>query len=292
MATTGSGGKAAGSALGALFLGIMLSPTLPAPPAHAQGIFEAIFGSLMGDFDNRADEAREAETYRRRAYAPAERAGGGASGYRSERQAAAPRSTSSGAMCVRLCDGRYFPVPRAANGVSLDATKVCGGLCPAAKTQVFRGSDPAYAVAADGKRYTDLDNAFTYRERVVPDCSCTGKGPGGLAQIDIESDPTLRSGDVVATAGGLTVFKGAKSFPYKAGDFTPVDSYARLKGDLRERLTSLKIDVTATPSTPVQSLAAAEESKSAHKPRRRTRAVAQSVRNENASGSAFGDVYR
>ena len=47
--------------------------------------------------------------------------------------------------------------------------------CPAAKTQVFSGSEIDHAAAPGGSRYADLQNAFVYREQIIPDCSCNGK---------------------------------------------------------------------------------------------------------------------
>ncbi len=55
----------------------------------------------------------------------------------------------------------------------------------------------------DGSRYSDLPNAFAYRQKMVGGCSCNGKTAFGLANIDVKTDPTLRQGDIVATAGGL-----------------------------------------------------------------------------------------
>jgi hypothetical protein len=193
---------------------------------------------------------------------------------------------TGGTLCVRLCDGRHFPLPRSGN-VELNANKVCSSLCPAAKTQVFHGGNPDYAVASDGTRYTDLANAFVYRDRVVPDCSCTGRGPGGLAQIDIESDPTLRAGDVVATASGLTVFKGTNSFPHKTADFTPIDSYARVSAEVRRKLADVKVDASATPATPVQSLAPTGDDPKPPAVKRRRRAPVE-ARTESPPRSPFG----
>jgi hypothetical protein len=195
---------------------------------------------------------------------------------------------------VRLCDGKYFPLPKAASSGQVSPVKVCSALCPRAATKVFNGSDPARAVALDGTRYDDLDNAFVYRERVVADCTCTGNGPGGLAQIDIESDPTLRAGDIVAQATGLQVFNGSGRFPYKSADFTPVGSYARVSADLRHKLSALKVDETATPATPVQSLASVNEGQAEPKakPKRaRVQAVIETDRTWRRPAQAWGNSW-
>jgi len=100
------------------------------------------------------------------------------------------------AYCVRLCDGRYFPMQRNNNATSI---QLCNAFCPAAKTQVFNGSQIDHAVAPNGARYASLENAFVYRQKIVENCSCNGRDAFGLAKIDIASDPTRRPGDIIAT---------------------------------------------------------------------------------------------
>ena len=116
--------------------------------------------------------------------------------------------------CVRLCDGRYFPVRPGSSSKA-----VCQGLCPAAKTKVFYGSQIAQATADDGSTYQKLANAFLYRERIVPDCSCSGRSPFGTANMKIEDDPTLQPGDLIATDHGVVSFQSWR----KANAFTPFD---------------------------------------------------------------------
>jgi Protein of unknown function (DUF2865) len=101
--------------------------------------------------------------------------------------------------CVRLCDGRFFPV-QAAKGAS--AAQLCHAFCPASPTRIFSGSEIRYAVATDGSRYGHLANAFAYRKRLAPDCTCNGKDNFGLAPIAASADPTLRAGDVVVAERG------------------------------------------------------------------------------------------
>ena len=100
------------------------------------------------------------------------------------------------AYCVRLCDGRYFPMQRHSNATSI---QLCNAFCPATKTQVFNGSQIDHAVASNGARYTNLQNAFVYRQKIIPGCSCNGKDEFGLAKVDVKSDPTLKPGDIVST---------------------------------------------------------------------------------------------
>ncbi len=116
-----------------------------------------------------------------------------------------PRALYSGgsqAYCVRSCDGRYFPISAAGNQSKAAS---CNSFCPASETKVVYGSGIDNAVTENGKPYSELPNAFRYRNELVAGCTCNGKDPTGLAAVRIEDDPTLRKGDIVAGSSGLMV---------------------------------------------------------------------------------------
>jgi hypothetical protein len=117
---------------------------------------------------------------------------------RMERPRAA--SGSGQAYCVRTCDGRYFPIT-ASDNQSRAAS--CSSFCPASKTEIVYGSSIEHASTEGGKTYSELPNAFKFRNEIVAGCTCNGKDQFGLAQVKIEDDPTLRKGDIVAGADGL-----------------------------------------------------------------------------------------
>jgi hypothetical protein len=127
----------------------------------------------------------------------------------------------------------------------MSAAESCNAFCPASQTKLYSGGSIDNAVAGDGTRYDDLDNAFVYRERIVDGCSCNGKTPFGLARVDVNADPTLRPGDVVATKTGLVAFTGANN---KVANFTPIDSYRGLSQISRDKLADVKI-MPAAPNT-------------------------------------------
>jgi len=113
-----------------------------------------------------------------------------------------PAVAGSGpAFCVRSCDGKYFPLMRGA----ASPTQMCQAFCPASPTKIFFGSNIDHAYASTGERYADSENAFAYRKALRADCTCNGRSPAGLAPVDLAMDGSLRSGDVVATGGGLVV---------------------------------------------------------------------------------------
>src|SRR5262249_27503795 len=154
------------------------------------------------------------------------------------RPAEAPRVDTGGgvAYCVRLCDGRFFPIQRHS---SVSTAQACSSFCPASQTRIYNGSSIDNAAGPDGKRYADLSTAFAFREKIVPGCTCNGKDAFGLVNTPIEDDQTLQAGDIVATNGGLMAYNGNAGV--KRQNFTPVSSYAGLSSDLRRKLTETKI---------------------------------------------------
>ena len=137
--------------------------------------------------------------------------------------------------CVRLCDGHFFPIQRSA----ATPVEICNSFCPAAHTKIFSGASIDHAVARDGTRYADLSNAFVYRTRVVPGCSCNGKDAFGLVNMQAAEDPTLRHGDVVATADGFVAYSGTHK---KSADFTPINNPASgVSAESRRQLAQTRI---------------------------------------------------
>jgi hypothetical protein len=99
--------------------------------------------------------------------------------------------------CVRSCDGRYFSVASSAD----EAT--CRNMCPNADARIYKGATIEAAVSSDGKSYAKTRHAFRFRTEFVPECSCLATSSTGISHVSIEDDPTLRTGDIVASANGL-----------------------------------------------------------------------------------------
>ena len=127
--------------------------------------------------------------------------------------------------CVRLCDGRHFPMEHMVNGTPVET---CRAICPYSKTKVFFGSEIDSAIAQDGQRYSNLDTAFVYRKQLVANCTCNGKDAFGLTQLDVKNDPTLRPGDIVSTKDGFLTYTGKS---VQGAVFTPVNP-ATLPSDI------------------------------------------------------------
>ena len=209
------------AAIGVLSLGLVTLAL--SAPASAQGIFERIFGGLRHAIEGPARAPASISAFAD----PLTSLG--------DRPQQRADSGPGRAFCVRSCDGHFFPVQSRAG---LSAAESCSAFCPASKTRLYSGAAIDTAMASDGSRYADLDNAFVYRKQLVEGCTCNGRDPFGLARMDVKADPTLRPGDVVATKSGLVAFTGTKN---NVADFTPIDTYRGLSKSSRDKLSEVKI---------------------------------------------------
>ncbi len=118
---------------------------------------------------------------------------------------AAPTGTYR-TVCVRSCDGAYFPISFATvPGRFADDERACKAQCPAADATLFTyrnpGEDMNQAVSINGQPYSALPNAFKYRTEFNPSCSC--KAPGqtwadALKSID-DKAAAEQQGDIIVT---------------------------------------------------------------------------------------------
>src|SRR6201999_4135077 len=164
----------------------VLAALASAPAVHAQDLFSNFFGMFGG-------QPRSRPPMTPLAYAGEEGTESGGSRGRVS-------YGGSQAFCVRTCDGRYFPISNSGNQ---SRAASCNSFCPASETKVVYGGTIDSAVTDGGKPYSELPNAFRYRDELVAGCTCNGKDPTGLASVKIEDDPTLRRGDIVAGPNGL-----------------------------------------------------------------------------------------
>ena len=78
-------------------------------------------------------------------------------------------------VCVRLCDGYFFPISFSTDRSRLMADHaVCQNRCQA-PSKLFvhaTGTDIDQAYDLTGKRYTSLPNAFLYRKEYLSNCRC------------------------------------------------------------------------------------------------------------------------
>ena len=84
------------------------------------------------------------------------------------------------AICVRTCDGGFFPLGSSVRNDSLDGLQaLCSAQCPNTDAKLYTTNDTdniSDAVALDGTPYTSLPAAFKFQK--IHDASCTCKPPG------------------------------------------------------------------------------------------------------------------
>jgi len=143
------------------------------PSSGPGNVFEALFGGIArlanggeespqsgAGFDDRGDQPRSDQ--------PGPGEGGG------------PPRAGSYAVCVRTCDGSFFPVSYSGAGSRADSLEdVCRSLCPNADMALYSfpfGGTIEQAVSPSGEPYENLPNAGKFEKAYDPNCSCRRKG--------------------------------------------------------------------------------------------------------------------
>jgi hypothetical protein len=127
-------------------------------------------------------------------------------------------------VCVRTCDGAYFPVSFATVPARFpDDDKTCKQLCPAAEAVLYTyrnpGEDMNQAVSISGQPYTTLPNAFKFRSEFNPSCSCKAAGQtwsDALKSVD-DKDAVAQQGDIIVTEESARKMQQQKMQPQTKG---------------------------------------------------------------------------
>ena len=117
-----------------------------------------------------------------------------------------PQSGTYRTVCVRSCDGAYFPISFATVPARFpDDEKTCKALCPAADATLYAyrnpGEDMNQAVSISGQPYSASPNAFRYRQEFNPSCACKAAGQtwsDALKSID-DKAAAEQQGDIIVT---------------------------------------------------------------------------------------------
>src|SRR3981081_3125416 len=117
-----------------------------------------------------------------------------------------PPSGTYRTVCVRTCDGFYFPISFATVPSRFaDDERTCKNLCPAADATLFSyrnpGEDMNSAVSINGQPYSSSPNAFRYRQEFNPSCACKAAGQtwsDALKAIDDKAEAE-QQGDIIVT---------------------------------------------------------------------------------------------
>lgn len=116
-----------------------------------------------------------------------------------------PMGGSYRTVCVRTCDGYYFPISYETSPDRFrDDEQTCQRMCPAAQVQLYTyhnpGENMSQAVSLAGQPYAQLPTAFQYRKAVDQACSCRRPGESWYEALKTGgADETVAPGDVVVT---------------------------------------------------------------------------------------------
>lgn len=146
-----------------------------------------------------------------------------------------PRQATTRLVCVRLCDGYFFPAP---NG--LGATEAgCASACPNAPTRLYsmRSDRIVDAVAArGGASYARLPVALHYTRAREATCSCGAPDPAKA----ILADASLRRGDRFMTENGFVIYQGGTRAQNSPQNFKSVTQTRGLPRQERNLLLAME----------------------------------------------------
>jgi hypothetical protein len=115
-----------------------------------------------------------------------------------------PSSSTFKTVCVRTCDGYYFPISYATVVSRFgEDERTCRRLCPAADVALYTHRNPGeeieQAVSIGGRPYTELPTAFKYRQEYNSACSCRAAGQSWADALGVGRDATVQQGDIIVT---------------------------------------------------------------------------------------------
>ena len=167
-------------------------------PAGPSNIFEALFGGVA-----RLASAPPWQPPTDERVEPLDRDEGSPNG--SEEKSGVNAHSGSYVVCVRTCDGSFFPVSYSGIGSRADSLEeVCRALCPNADMALYSfpfGGTIEQAASPTGEPYANLPNAGKFQQTYDASCSCRRKGQSWAeALADAEARYGHEKHDIVVTA--------------------------------------------------------------------------------------------
>jgi Protein of unknown function (DUF2865) len=142
-------------------------------PSGPSNVFEALFGGIARLGNPQDQEPQTEARFEDHGDQPRQSSPSGEKG---------PVQAHSGsyAVCVRTCDGSFFPVSYSGAGSRADSLEdVCRALCPNADMALYSfpfGGTVDEAASPTGEPYANLPNAGKFEKAYDPSCSCRRKG--------------------------------------------------------------------------------------------------------------------
>jgi hypothetical protein len=145
------------------------------------------------------------------------------------------RSAPNRFVCVRLCDGYFFPAP-----LGFGASDAgCATACPSAPTRLYsmRTDKITDAVSVrGGTPYAKLPVALHYTRNREQTCSCGAVDPHAA----VLADASLRRGDRFMTENGFQIYQGGRSRQISRKDFKSVTQAPGLPRQERNLLLAME----------------------------------------------------
>jgi hypothetical protein len=144
-------------------------------PSGPSNVFEALFGGLarLGAPPEQAPQTDARFEDRGEQHEPSGQPG-------EKGEGGVQAHAGSYAVCVRTCDGSFFPVSYSGAGSRADSLEdVCRALCPNADMALYSfpfGGTIDEAASPTGEPYANLPNASKFEKAFDPSCSCRRKG--------------------------------------------------------------------------------------------------------------------
>lgn len=169
-----------------------------------------------------------------------------------------PRNATYRTLCVRTCDGYFFPISFSARPAQFgqDAA-ACNAMCPAAETGLFvyrnPGGDPEDMISLAGVPYTELPNAFRHRKEYVNGCSC--QAAPQAQQENVQMTPV--AGDAASGVETMDAEKAQAnpqtsairmSMPPVTADELPLDADPDTAQNLREGFDASSLVTASIPA--------------------------------------------
>ncbi|WP_439573705.1 DUF2865 domain-containing protein [Phreatobacter sp.] len=164
-----------------------------------------------------------------------------------------PRGLGYRAVCVRLCDGAFFPMTSSARpGANIDEEGMCRMQCPGAEVALYRMRDDQIenaVSAAGGRPYASLPNALRFRQAFDAGCTCRPSHGSWAEAFSSRPDPTLRPGDQVISAEQARLLSMPAAHRQAAREEMAAEQRARLAAERQARIDrSRRRDGTPSPT--------------------------------------------
>lgn len=148
------------------------------------------------------------------------------------------------AVCVRGCDGGFFPISYSARSSNLEElNSLCKALCPNTEASVYtrtlRG-DIETAVSIDGTAYSEHPNALKFQRSYDPACTCK---PPGKSWVEALAEAE----QILSASNASDEMVSAEKAEQLSRPLAPGDS----------RRTGRKIDRASVPAPPLPEVATA-----------------------------------